>query len=169
MRTAGIILVAITSAAVVAALLLQSGDPAPPQGGSGGGPSVPGMAPTPAIAGDPGAAVPNQAPAVPLGPQPLPAPILRTPEEAGVPLSDCIAYPDGTRLPPLNGVKKAPPINFHRLLPYTKVIGIERDARGIEWYVHENEARSTTYLDGRGVPVCDVAMEAPVMPLDPGR
>src|SRR5689334_16937891 len=72
---------------------------------------------------------------------------LQTPQAAGVPEADCISYPDGTRLPPLNGVKKAPEIVFHRLTPFTKVLRKELDPRtGLEWYVHENGVRSTTRM-----------------------
>lgn len=75
---------------------------------------------------------------------------LPTPASAGIPPEDCITYPDGTKLPPLNGIKKAPPIVFHRLIPFTKVLRKEFDkASGLEWYVHENGARSTTRLQWR--------------------
>jgi hypothetical protein len=58
--------------------------------------------------------------------------------------ADCILYPDGTRLPPLNGVDKAPRITFHRLLPFAPVVGTTVDARGTCWYVHANGVWSTT-------------------------
>jgi len=48
-------------------------------------------------------------------------------------------------------------------------LGIERDARGREWYVHENGVRSTTYLDARGMVMGEVMKDAPVVPIDPGR
>jgi len=93
--------------------------------------------PTPPVVA-PGPALPP--PAVVTAPLP-------TPESAGVPVEDCIAYPDGTRLPPLNGVKKAPAMVFHRMVPFTKVIRKELDPRtGVEWYIHENGVRSTTRL-----------------------
>ncbi|MCA8953102.1 MAG: hypothetical protein KDE27_26560 [Planctomycetes bacterium] len=69
---------------------------------------------------------------------------VETPAEAGILPENCIAYPDGSRLPPLNGVEKAPRIAFHRAIPFSPVIGKRTDAHGTEWYVHENGAMSTT-------------------------
>lgn len=70
---------------------------------------------------------------------------LPTPESAGIPKEDCIHYPDGTYLPPLNGVRKAPAVTFHKYVPFTKVVRKQFDlATGLEWYIHENGARSTT-------------------------
>jgi hypothetical protein len=100
---------------------------------------------------DPGTgAIASTSPAA-AAPAPMPvAPVvapLQTPESAGIPKDDCIAYPDGTWLPPLNGVKKAPPMVFHRMVPFAKVMRKEIDPRtGIEWYIHENGVRSTTRL-----------------------
>lgn len=157
-------------AAAAAGFVFLRGDDAAPAPGSGGAESsapvpLPVTAPT---AGNPQPAAPV-APATTVGPAPQPPPVLRTPEQAGIPLADCILYPDGTRLPPLNGVTKAPQLSFHRNQPFTRVVGIERDARGREWYVHENGIRSTTYLDARGMVMGEVMMDAPVMPIDPGR
>lgn len=84
------------------------------------------------------------APAAPRAAEPVVAP-LPTPESAGIAKEDCIHYPDGTYLPPLNGVKKAPAVTFHKYVPFTKVVRKEFDrATGLEWYIHENGARSTT-------------------------
>ncbi|MCA8976371.1 MAG: hypothetical protein KDC98_16750, partial [Planctomycetes bacterium] len=99
---------------------------------------------------------PSPAPAepdtAPVGPAPAPAAVevpLQTPAEAGIPEEDCILYPDGTRLPPLNGVEKAPRVAFHRRIPFTRVVGRHRGADGVEWYVHENGAMSTTRFQVR--------------------
>src|SRR5262245_59526110 len=95
--------------------------------------------------------------------------LLQTPQAAGAPEADCISYPDGTRLPPLNGVKKAPQILFHRAMPFTKVLRKETDPRtGLEWYVHENGARSTTRMmwrNGVQEAVGEVEMPAETKPL----
>jgi hypothetical protein len=121
---------------------------------------------------------PPRAPAAASTPSPeqLPAqaPVqiaVQTAAEAGIPEADCIAYPDGTKLPPLNGVTKAPAVTFHRLVPFAKVVRKERDPRtGLEWYIHENGVRSTTRLQWRnGVQeaVSEVDMPrtpAPVVP-----
>lgn len=85
-------------------------------------------------------------------PGPLPASVsLPPPETLEAKASGYIAYPDGTFYPPLNGVKVAPKIQFHaRMAPFAKVVGKERDAKGREWYVHENGVRSTTYVNSAG-------------------
>jgi hypothetical protein len=115
------------------------------------------------------AAAPEQpSPTVPVS-APLP---LQTPAEAGVAEADCIVYPDGTKLPPLNGVTKAPPVTFHRLVPYAKVVRKERDRTGLEWYIHENGVRSTTKLQWRnGVQeaVSEVDMPRPPAPVVPDK
>ena len=98
-------------------------------------------------------------PASPAAPQPAPA----AAKAAEHP--DWIAFPDGSALPPLNGVAKAPKLTWHRLLPYTKVVGKERDAQGRDWYVHENGARSTTYIDARGQAVGELSMPAATKPV----
>lgn len=103
----------------------------------------------------PEAAPPLQAPA--------PEPTLQPP-----PVEDktgWITYPDGSRYPPLNGVKVAPAVSFHpRLLPFTRVLRVERDASGRDWYVHEDGARSTTYLDASGKAFADVSKAAAAQP-----
>ncbi len=162
--------VAALAVAVAGYVLLREDDAAPGPGSGGAESSAPVPLPVAAPAtGGPAPAAAQVAPATTVGPAPLPPPVLRTPEQAGIPLADCILYPDGTRLPPLNGVKQAPQLSFHRNQPFTRVVGIERDARGREWYVHENGIRSTTYLDARGMVMGEVMMDAPVVPMDPGR
>lgn len=90
---------------------------------------------------------------------------LPTPQSSGIPVEDCIVYPDGTRLPPLNGVKKAPPLVFHKLAPFARVVRKEVDARGIEWYVHENGVRSTTRLQANGEAVAEIEMATAPAPV----
>jgi hypothetical protein len=101
------------------------------------------------------------------GPKPLtgtaperrPAPVPTTQRTEGY-----IEFPDGTFYPPLNGVKIAPKPLFHpRMAPFAKVVGIERDARGRDWYVHENGTRSTVFINSAGVATYDV--EKPTAPL----
>jgi len=102
------------------------------------------------------------------GAAPAPTPPAREPAPVAAKAADhpdWIAFPDGTALPPLNGVAKAPKITWHRLLPFTKVTGLERDAQGREWYVHENGARSTTYIDARGQAVGELSMPAATKPI----
>lgn len=53
-------------------------------------------------------------------------------------------FPDGTWLPPLNGVERAPPFPARTCAP---VVGIYTDpATGMQWFVHADGARSTTQL-----------------------
>jgi len=137
-----LLVVALTGSAVVAWRL----------GWFGGGQEAP---PAPAV---------GPAPAV-TAPAPGPAPAtvnvdLRTPEQAGIPRDDCMQYPDGTFLPPLNGVKKSPPLVFHRTAPFTKVVGCIKDARGTEWYVHENGIWSTTLPQPNGGAITQVIQAA---------
>ncbi|HEX6813475.1 MAG TPA: hypothetical protein VF384_17785 [Planctomycetota bacterium] len=115
----------------------------------------------PEPASPPDATVPHE----PAEPAVAPLP---TPESAGVAAADCITYPDGSLLPPLNGVKKAPPMVFHRRVPFSKVTGKERDRNGVEWYVHENGARSTTRLmwkNGVQEAVSEISLPAEPKPL----
>src|SRR5262245_40423854 len=117
----------------------------------------------PAASGSQGPApAQDQDPAVqPSPPAPQPAPAAAKAGDH----PDWIAFPDGSALPPLNGVAKAPKLTWHRLLPYTKVVGKERDAQGREWYVHENGARSTTYIDARGQAVGELSMPSATKPI----
>jgi hypothetical protein len=78
-----------------------------------------------------------------------------------------IAYPDGTWLPPLNGVERAPPMRFHDRAPFAPVVGLHRDATGRDWYEHENGVRSTTWLDSRGVALALVARPTAARPVLP--
>jgi hypothetical protein len=141
-----LVVLALFAAAAGTAYLITRGDDAAPV-----------AQPTPSDR----AVLPQAKPAVPLAAE------LPTPASAGIPEDDCIVYPDGTRLPPLNGVKKAPPIAFHRLTPFAKVVRKEFDrASGIDWYVHENGVRSTTRFDvGTGKAVGEVSMPAEPRPI----
>lgn len=76
-----------------------------------------------------------------------------------------LVFPDGSERQPLNGVTTAPKLTWHKMLPYTPVVRVERDAAGRDWYVHENGARSTTYVDSRGVVIADVSMPAATAPV----
>jgi hypothetical protein len=113
------------------------------------------------------APTPGPAPAPALA-EPLPLP---TPASAGIPEADCIAYPDGTKLPPLNGVKKAPQMVFNpRLMPFAKVVRKELDPRtGIEWYIHENGVRSTTRLQPDGKAYAEIDRAAAAQPVVPDK
>lgn len=118
---------------------------------------------------EPAPAEPRATAPTPAGPAPI-APAtatleVQTPAAAGIPEDDCILYPDGSRLPPLNGVKKAPRVVFNRILPYTKVVGRTVDAHGTEWYVHENGVWSTTRLQKTGIALGEVMMPTTPKPV----
>jgi hypothetical protein len=104
--------------------------------------------------------------------KPGPAPAVGKPVPRDLPPTDpkadrtgWVAYPDGSSYPPLNGVTTAPKLIWHRLVPFTRVVRIERDASGRDWYVHENGARSTTYVDARGQVMSDIEMPKATQPV----
>ena len=150
------VLAALGVLAVVIASWLWLRAPATPAAAPGDGP---GPAHSPVAIDDLGPAIGSPPPA----PKPAPAPAPAAAKASEHP--DWVAFPDGTALPPLNGVAKSPKLTWHKLLPYSKVVGQERDAQGREWYVHENGARSTTYIDARGQAVAELSMPADVKPL----
>lgn len=121
--------------------------------------------------------------APPIPPSPLPA--AKQPAEGPLPVTtklperrpappavDALAahveFPDGSRYAPLNGVTVTLKPTFHpRLLQYTKVVGIERDGRGRDWYVHENGARSTVYVNSDGAAVAEIEAPSAAQPMLP--
>lgn len=112
--------------------------------------------------------VDTQPPQPGLLPASAPLPPLPPPETLAEKAPGYIAYPDGTFYPPLNGVKVAPKIQFHaRMAPFAKVVGKERDAKGREWYVHENGVRSTTYVNSAGASTYEVTKAVEPQPIVP--
>jgi len=101
------------------------------------------------------------------GPAPAAGPVARElpPIDPKADRTGWLAYPDGSSYPPLNGVKTAPKLTWHKQVPFTRVVRIERDGSGRDWYVHENGARSTTYLDARGQVMSDIELPMPTQPL----
>ena len=56
-------------------------------------------------------------------------------------------FPDGTWLPPLNGVEIAPPFpGFAPDFPYAPVVEIIEGDKGISWYIHADGSHSSTQL-----------------------
>ncbi|MBK8096176.1 MAG: hypothetical protein IPK26_03670 [Planctomycetes bacterium] len=110
------------------------------------------------LAGAPARAEPG---ALPAGREPVRASLMTAwplPPVSKQPADGYIEYPDGSLLPPLNGVAVAPPMSFTPSSPFTPVVARVRDAAGVEWYRHENGARSTTFVDGRGVSLAMIVM-----------
>lgn len=104
----------------------------------------------------PGGAGPSSRPSLPaeeLVPEPLAPGLLRRAAAPGT--EGWIAFPDGSALPPLNGVPALnKPLNWPEGHPFTPVKGKVRLGDGREWYLHENGMHSTTLFwdveDGQG-------------------
>lgn len=110
-------------------------------------------APTPDLPVPVAAPLPERKPAPPAQPKPGPGDI---------------EYPGGLFYPPLNGVTVSVKQVFHpRLLPFTKIVGVERDARGRDWYLHEDGARSTVYVNAAGVATGEISKPTTSQPLLP--
>ena len=66
----------------------------------------------------------------------------------------------------------APPMQWPAELPYSPIIGRERDAHGLDWYVHADGSKSITQMVfrrdlGRLDPVTNVFNPAKVLPMEP--
>lgn len=88
-------------------------------------------------------------------------PAVREPTETA--RRQLIALPNGEFVPTLNGVVDAPAMTWPVEVPFSPIVGTERDPRGQEWYVHANGARSTTSMvfrsdEGRMSPVTTLAL-----------
>lgn len=63
------------------------------------------------------------------------------------PSSEGIEFPDGTKLPLLNGLSEAPPLApRHGAVRLAPVVAVVVDADGWEWYEHADGARTTSRL-----------------------
>ncbi len=107
---------------------------------------------------------PPTAARVPLREAPAPT---RTPP---VP-AEMIRYPDGTFMPPLNGVKQPALLHWPPEEPFSPIVG-KQMAGDVEWYVHADGTQSTTQMVfrsdlGREVAVTHVARPLPVRPEEP--
>jgi hypothetical protein len=74
--------------------------------------------------------------------KPLSLPVVRGPE-AG---AGMLRMPDGSFVPPLNGVVNPPAAQWTD--PFSPIVGIRRsnDAGAIEWYVHADGTMTTTIM-----------------------
>ena len=57
-----------------------------------------------------------------------------------------LRFPDGTELPPLNGVEIPAKLQWPKNRPYSPVVGKKTEANGDTWYVHADGTRSTTIM-----------------------
>lgn len=65
----------------------------------------------------------------------------------GKPPHGAAVFPDGTWLPPLNGVKVAPKFpGFAPGFPYAPVVKIVKGDKNVSWYIHADGSHSSTQL-----------------------
>lgn len=76
--------------------------------------------------------------------------------------------PDGTKVAMLNGATDAPPLAEYwgSSVPWSPIVGIERNDQGVDWYRHQNGSYSTTQVVwrsdlGRHMAMTRVAHPAP--------
>ncbi|MBK9385712.1 MAG: hypothetical protein IPN34_12960 [Planctomycetes bacterium] len=84
---------------------------------------------------------------------------------------EMIRYPDGTFMPPLNGVKQPALLHWPPEEPFSPIVG-KQMAGDVEWYVHADGTQSTTQMVfrsdlGREVAVTHVARPMPVASEEP--
>lgn len=109
------------------------------------------------------AAVASAAAPVPVAVQAPRAPDAAAPARA-VASTEGLRYPDGSLRAGLNGVTERLEPSFTDCLPFAPIVGVERDYHGLDWYVHANGARSTSFRDGRGFPFALAYMPGPQRP-----
>lgn len=88
-----------------------------------------------------------------------------------------VEMPDGSKWPPLNGVRTPIRLNWPVDQPYYPPVGVVRNQAGVDWYVHADGNHSTTFMaSNKGGPVQaagmvqrrDPRMEAKDLPVRPG-
>lgn len=84
---------------------------------------------------------------VPSQAQPAEAQVA-TPEPAARATASLWLLPDGTRTAMLNGATDAPPLGEYwgTTVPWSPIVGIERNDQGVDWYRHQNGSYSTTQV-----------------------
>lgn len=108
-------------------------------------------------------AVASAAAPAPVAVQAPPAPDA-APQAHAVASTEGLRYPDGSVRAGLNGVTDRLEPSFTDCLPFAPIVGVERDYHGLDWYVHANGARSTSFRDGRGLPFALAYMPGPQRP-----
>ena len=65
-------------------------------------------------------------------------------------IAGMLRLPNGTAVPPLNGVKNPPPLQWKAKRPWSDIIGTRiveyPDRSPVEWYVHADGSQSTTVM-----------------------
>lgn len=138
--------------------------PTPPRAATAAAPTET-TAPTPMTAAL-DASAPEPAAGVPTNPRGI--------GRFGTPPPGSAVFPDGTWLPPLNGVTEAPPYpEDGTQRPFSPIVRIYRNPQsGQEWYVHADGSYSTTWMaettePGRHyrTPMWEVAHQVPTLPV----
>src|SRR5690606_36359339 len=57
-----------------------------------------------------------------------------------------LALPDGTSVPPLNGVERPAILPWPPHRPWSPIVGKETDEDGVQWYVHADGSSTTTQM-----------------------
>lgn len=82
--------------------------------------------------------------------------------------------PNGEFVASLNGVRDAPEMLWPKDIPYSPIVGRERDTHGQEWYVHADGSKSTNRMVfrsdlGRMDPITTVANPTAPLPMEPNE
>ena len=75
--------------------------------------------------------------------------------------------PSGENVPALNGVNESVKLLWPTDLPYSPIVGTQREVDGLEWYVHADGSRSTTQMVFRSDVGRKVAMSVVANPKAP--
>ena len=84
---------------------------------------------------------------------------------------EMLGYPDGSFMPPLNGVTHPAPMRWPPDLRFSPVVGKRSTPDGTEWYIHADGTCSTTMMLwrsdlGRKDAITHVARPLPVAPVE---
>ncbi len=82
-----------------------------------------------------------------------------------------LKLPTGEYVPALNGVLNPAAMQWPSTIPYSPIVGRERDSHGQDWYVHADGSKSTTTMVfrsdlGRMDPVTQVANPNATLPME---
>ena len=91
---------------------------------------------------------PETPPGDATAPPATPAPVGRTAAPAKPGRSHELELPDGTFVPALNGATDPAPLREYwgAEVPWSPIVGVERNDQGLDWYRHANGSYSTTQM-----------------------